>query len=396
MKLWQKGEEVKESIEAYTVGGDYLLDQLLVVYDCQASLAHAKMLQATDLISEQELEALDKGLNQIVELHSEGKFAILPQHEDCHTAIENYLVENFGDVGKKIHTARSRNDQVLTAVRLYQKDMLETINDDILALIDSISDLKKRQGDIEMPGYTHMQPAMPSSVAMWCDSMIDALDDDLLIIEGLYDLIDQSPLGTAAGFGVPVLDIKRELTAKELGFARVQESPIYAQHSRGKFDGQVINFCSSVMLDLNKMASDLILFNMREFGLVKLPPALCTGSSIMPQKKNPDVLELMRAKYHEVLGEEFKVKGIISNLISGYNRDYQLTKGPMFNSVEITQQSVVIAKEVISSIVFDQERAAQLMGKELYATQEAYQLVKEGVPFREAYLRVGQQFVAKK
>lgn len=392
-KLWSKGYDVNKEVEKFTVGNDYLLDKKIVKYDCIASIAHAKMLLKIGIINENEAKNLIKGLNEIISLDSKGKFEITPNDEDCHTAIENYLTKKYGDAGKKIHTLRSRNDQVLTALRLYEKAELIELEHMILDFQKALETVCKQFGKTEIPGYTHMQKAMPTTIKTWLSCFDDSMEDNLELLEETIEIIDKSPLGTAAGFGVPVFNIDREFTSNEMKFEEVLCNPIYAQHSRGKFEGNIINTLSQIMYDLNKLSTDLILFSMAEFKYVELPKDFCTGSSIMPQKKNPDVLELVRAKYHVVLGEEFKIKSMIGNLISGYNRDLQLTKEPLFNSIDTTKASLSIMTKVIAGIKVNDKNCKKAMTKELYATKDAYTLVKnKKMPFRDAYKEIGKKY----
>jgi argininosuccinate lyase len=392
MKLWKKDYEVNKEVERFTVGNDFLLDKRLVKYDCIASIAHAKMLKKIGILNASELEKLIKGLNEIIILSKKGNFPIKQEDEDCHTAIENYLTKRFGNIGKKIHSCRSRNDQVLAALRLYEKDELENIMELLTLLKKALEDLIAKHCSIKLPGYTHMQKAMPTDVKTWLGAYVDAINDDIKLADHIYGLIDQSPLGSAAGYGVPVFDIDKKMTADLMGFEEVMENPIYCQHSRGKFEGNIANVMSQVSYDLNKLATDLIMFNMKEFGFVLLPKEFCTGSSIMPQKKNPDVLELIRAKYHVVLAEEFKIKSMIGNLISGYNRDLQLTKEPLFRAIDVTKDCTSMMALVVSGIKFDEHKCKAAMSDELYATEEAYHLVKKGMSFRDAYKKVGQKY----
>jgi argininosuccinate lyase len=395
MKLWQKNYNVDKEIETFTVGNDYLLDQKLVKYDCLASIAHAKMLHKIKVLKKQEVLKLVKALNGIIKMHENNKFEIKQQDEDCHTAIENFLVKKLGNVGKKIHTARSRNDQVLVALRLYEKHELVEVKSFLKQLKTSLVKTINKHGSIQIPGYTHMQKAMPSSIKMWLGSFVYAIEDDIKQLESVEKLIDQSPLGSAAGFGVPVFKIDKKMTAKELGFSKVMQNPMYCQLSRGKFEANVINVMTQIMATLNKLATDMIMFSMKEFSFISLPAKFCTGSSIMPQKKNPDVLELVKANYSVVLGEEFKVKSMVSNLISGYNRDMQLTKEPLMNSIDVTKQCIKMMTLVVSGIVFDKQNKAnckKAMTPELYATEEAYKLVKKGMSFRDAYRIVGEKY----
>ena len=390
MKLWDKGVKLNAQVEAFTVGDDYLLDRRLVKHDCAASLAHAKMLCKAGLLKKAELASLETGLAEILRLDGEGAFPIKKEDEDCHTAIENKLTELCGEAGKKIHTARSRNDQVLTALRLYEKEALGGLRAGLAALRRALAAAQKRQGSLPLPGYTHMRRAMPTTVGTWLGCFADAADDDIRMADFILDLIDQSPLGSAAGYGVPVLNINKDLTASLMGFGSVMKNPIYAQLSRSKFEATIAHFCSQVMSDLNKMASDLIMYSMPEFGFVKLPEAICTGSSIMPQKKNPDVLELVRGKYHVVIGEEFKLKSLAGNLISGYNRDIQLAKGPLFACLDEAGASLEMMTLVTGGLVFDAKKC--VLPKELFATEEAYKLVKRGMPFRDAYRKVAKKY----
>ena len=388
-KLWEKGVTLNQQVEAFTVGNDYLLDQGLVYYDCLASKAHASVLEKAKLLTSDEARKIKKGLDEIIELHAKDEFEITREQEDCHTAIEAYLTDTLGDLGKKIHTARSRNDQVLTALRLYYRDNLKVIESLRIQLMESLAQFVERFGQISYPGYTHMQKAMPSSFALWGWAFIESMEDSGLLLSTVSKILDQSPLGTAAGYGVP-LEIDRDLAAEELGFPRVQQNPIYVQNSRGKFESLLIHLLAQITGDLNKIASDLILFNMSEFGFVKLPDEFCTGSSIMPQKKNPDVLELMRAKHHSVTAAQFEVSNIVSNLISGYNRDLQLTKEPVMKALKITRDCLEIAVLLFENLEVSEEHCQKAMSAELYATEMAYELVKKGIPFRDAYLKIAQ------
>jgi len=391
MKLWEKGYKLNRQVEEFTVGEDYILDQRLVMHDCVASIAHAKMLGKIGILKKEELQKLINELKGIIELNKKSKFKILKEQEDCHTAIENYLTQKLGDLGKKIHTARSRNDQVLTALRLYYKNELNECKKLIDELIKTITKFVKKYSAVKLPGYTHTRRAMPSSIAMWGSSFIDSMKDNLAILDFTLELTDRSPLGTGAGYGIP-LKIDRKFTANLLGFKKVQENPIYTQNSRGKFESTILHTLSQVMFDLNKIASDLILFSVPEFGYFEIPKEFCTGSSIMPQKKNPDVLELLRAKYHIIISCEFQIKNMISNLISGYNRDLQLTKEPTMRGIEITKESLSIANLIFAHLKVNKENCKRALTKEVYATEEVYKLVKKGIPFREAYKTISKKY----
>ncbi len=390
MKLWDKGYQLDREVERYTVGDDIRLDMGLVKYDCLASIAHAGALRKAGVLTEAERRKLVRDLRRIVELEERGKFRIAPEDEDGLTAIEKHLVSALGPLGKKIHTARSRNDQVVAAIRLYSRDKLLALERRIDSCTRTLRHKARTLRSAKMPGYTHARKAMPSSFSLWLEAFAESMIDNKIMIGAVLELLDQNPLGTGAGYGIPVFKIDRRQTARELGFRRVQKNPLYVQNSRGKFEAIVVSALSDVMFDLNKMSADLILFSMDEFCFVKLPRSLCTGSSIMPQKLNPDVLEIARAQYHAVVANEFLIKGIIGNLISGYNRDLQLTKKPLMESFEIVESTLSILIQVIDTLEVDVARCQQACSPEIYATEEAYKLVQSGIPFRDAYRMVAR------
>ena len=391
MKLWNESNLNKE-IEDFTVGEDYILDQKLVKYDCLASIAHAKMLGKIGILKKKEVKKLVKELDNIIELDRKGKFKIKKEQEDCHTAIENYLTRKLGDLGKKIHTGRSRNDQVLVALRLYYREKLNENKRLITKLIQTFKKFLRRYGKIKLPGYTHTRKAMPSSVALWGNSFIDSMKDSLKILNLALELINQSPLGTGPGYGMPYLKLDRRFTAKLLGFKKVQRNPIYTQNSRGKFESTILHALSQIMFDLNKIATDLIIFSMPEFGYFEIPKEFCTGSASMPQKRNPDALELVRAKYHTLTAYEFQIKNTISNLLSGYSRDLQLTKEPVMKGLELTKENLSIMNLIISGLKVNRENCQKALTGEVFATEEVYQLVKKGVPYREAYRKISKKY----
>ena len=394
MRLWDKGEPVDRRILDFTVGEDHLLDLRLIKYDCVASQAHARMLQKIGALTKKEADSLVRGLSEIMDLAEKGKFTISKRQEDCHTAIEEFLTAKCGKAGKKLHLGRSRNDQVLTALRLYEKTMLSELEKTLKTFTKTLSRVVRKYGTIQLPGYTHMRKAMPTSVGIWLESFAEAVEDDLTLLKTIHKIIDKSPLGSAAGFGTPVFELDRRMTAESMGFASVHKNPMYPQISRGKCETSILGLLSGIMLVMNKLATDLLLFSMEEFGFVVLPDVFCTGSSIMPQKKNPDVLELTRASYSVVCGEEFKVKSLVSNLMSGYNRDLQLTKGPLFHAYDTTKDCIDIMILILDRIEVDEEKCRSAMTDEIYATEEAYKLVKKGMPFREAYKKVGEKYKA--
>ncbi len=391
MKLWQKTNTFNKQIESYTVGTDYLFDQKLVRYDCKVSIAHAKMLKKIGVITNEESEKIIKVLNEIIKLDKNKSFIVEQNDEDCHTAIENYLIKKLGDTGKKIHTARSRNDQVLTTLRLYYKDEIKNVINFVDFLIKTLVYFKEKYGYIELPGYTHMQKAMPSSISLWSEAFIESMNDNKKLLQEILQLTDQSPLGTGAGYGLPI-KVDRQLTARLLGFSKIQKNPIYVQNSRGKFESTILHGLNQIMIDLNKISTDILLFSMSEIGYMKLSSEICTGSSMMPHKHNPDVLELIRANYHKTLGLEFEIKSIISNLPSGYNRDLQLTKESIITGFDIVGESLKVIKVVIENLKLDENKCKKSMTKELYATNEIYNLTKQGIPFRDAYKKISKKY----
>jgi argininosuccinate lyase len=392
-KLWQKNnDQLSPDIESFETKGDLLLDQKLLVFDVYGSIAHAKMLCKIGILTKAELQKLLKGLEQINSLNKQNKFNLSAGDEDIHTKIENYLTKNYGEVGKKIHAGRSRNDQVLTAIRLYSKNELKMIRSEIRQLIKSFMLFNKKYGSISMPGYTHMQKAMPSSIGLWIDNFIASLADDLISLKAAYDLIDQSPLGSAAGYGTPI-KLDKEHTANLLGFKKVQKNPIYCQTSRGKFEAQILASLIQVLLTINKFASDLLLFSTYEFSFIKPTSRITTGSSIMPQKRNLDLAELLRSKVHLVLGNYTQIVSLSSNLISGYNRDLQDSKKPLMESFEITLESLKVTKILLENIVPDIGKLESSMTEELFATERALDLVLKGESFRNAYQKVGEEYV---
>ena len=393
-KIWDKkgGIKTNQTVEDYTVGVDYLLDLELLPYDVKGTMAHAKMLQKIKILTAKELEVLLHGLDEILSLWKMGKFKIDKSQEDGHTAIEAYLTEKYGDVGKKVHTGRSRNDQSLTMTRLFSREKLLEIKKAIENIISEFEKQIKRYGKIKMPGYTHMQRAMPSSVGMWLGSYKDSLKDDLILIDAVVKVIDQNPLGSAAGYGENVLGLDKKFTTKEMNFKRVQENPIYCAMSRGKFENMVLQSISNVMFDLGKFSSDLLLFTTKEFNFFTLPDSFKTGSSIMPQKKNYDVLELVRGNVGIFNGYQSQIEGVVKNLPAGYNRDFQLTKEPYIKGMKLAFDTLGVMNLVIKNIEVKKENLENACTSELYATDEALKLVKAGKSFREAYQEVKEKY----
>ncbi|MDC7220233.1 MAG: argininosuccinate lyase [Spirochaetales bacterium] len=387
-KIWAKNYELNELVEEFTVGNDYLLDQDLIVSDCLASTAHGTMLTKIGILTEEELASLKKGYSAILELHSKGEFPILRSDEDGHTAIENYLTEHIGEAGKKIHTGRSRNDQVITAVRLYARSYLLDFMKELHALADRLFTLAEEHKNTPMPGRTHMQIAMPSSVGLWLASWAEELTDQFRLAQGIYEIIDQNPLGSAASYGVPI-PLDRQMTADLMGFSRVQNNVLYVNNSRGRMESLILDLLDQTSLTLSKMAQDLILFSLPEFGYFSLPRELCSGSSIMPQKKNPDGLELLRAKSGTISAYAMQVKNIVRSLPSGYNRDYQDTKEPFLKGCRQALISLKIMDLTIEKMTVNRESLEKGFTADIYATDYALELVADGASFRDAYREVG-------
>lgn len=383
-KLWDKGYQINHNLEAFMAGSDPLLDLKIAKYDCLASIAHAKMLAAINILTATECEALTSELKEIIKLLATDSFNIDMDQEDIHTAIENHLIAKLGDIGKKIHTGRSRNDQVLTALRLYSKAKLEDIYQSMIAALEVLYAFTVKYQNIPYVGRTHFQKAMPASFGLWGGAMIESLLDDIKLISNAYQIIDQSPLGSAASYGVN-LALDREYSSQEMGFNKVQNNVLYANNSRGKFEGIIIHGLSQIMLDLAKLSTDIIIFAAPEFGYLNLPEEFCPGSSLMPNKKNPDPFELIRAKSASVISKLMQVMEISRGLPSGYNRDFQETKEPLTSSFEITQQSLEVVALIMAKVTVDEEKCLAGFSPEVFATDHALALATNGIPFRDAY-----------
>src|SRR5229473_370990 len=394
-KLWQKGYRLNEQVERFEGALNSVLDNSLIRHDVWGSLAHAAMLKKIGVLSEAEHMALKQALCNILKLEQAKAFAILPTDEDVHTSVENYLVAEAGVAGKKIHMARSRNDQVLVDLRLYGKERLHSVADKLCQLCAALLDFANAHSEVPMPGYTHMQRAMLSSVGLWAASFAEALFDDEQLLSAVYAINDQSPLGSAAGYGVP-LTIDRQYCADLLGFARVQHNVMYVQNSRGKIEAAIVQALAQIMLDLSKLAQDILLFATVEYGFFQLPQELCTGSSIMPQKRNLGVMELVRARTQTVLALQQQILGIVSGLPSGYNMDYQETKRPFMEALDLVQESLEICTLVVDRLEVNAERLTAACTFELFAADRAYELTTTAnLPFRDAYRIVGAEVTAQ-
>lgn len=393
-RLWDKGAPLDERVLRYTAGEDHALDNRLVEYDARASIAHAEMLAAQGLLPAADLEAIRRGLTEIAAEHAAGKWQVLLEHEDGQTALENLLTERIGEAGKRVHLGRSRNDQVLTALRLYLRDAVDELQQRIGDVTQALDELSAREGDVALPGYTHMQQAMPSSVALWAGGFAAELRDDAEGLQQVHRRLKKSPLGSAAGYGSPNLPIDREATAKRLGFASVQTPVTSVQLSRGKAEAELLFEISLVMQDVARLASDLLLFYTQEFSFVALPEAFTTGSSIMPQKRNPDVFELIRGRSATTQACLLEVMGIVAKLPSGYQRDLQLIKVPLFRSIDLCLDTLAILPSALAGVAFRKERIR--LDPSIHAAAQANELVvKEGISFREAYRRIGEQLRKK-
>lgn len=390
-RLWEKGLPLDQRILEFTAGEDHLLDARLVSYDVRGSQAHAAMLAAQGLITNEDCETICDGLKKLEQGFANGEWEIRLEDEDVHTALESRLTELVGSAGGRLHLGRSRNDQVLTALRLYSLDAIEAVSDSIGGLLQSLSGLAGREGDTPLPGFTHMQHAMPSSVDLWSEAFIEAFEDDSAGLQAARRRLAKNPLGSAAGYGTPGLDIDREITTTALGFAETQNPVTAAQLSRGKAESGLLFELTLLVQDMGRLASDLLLFYTQEFAYIELATDVTTGSSIMPQKRNPDVLELIRASGATVQACLDECLMITSKLPSGYQRDLQKLKAPLFRGIDLSVECLDIMSHVLDGLKFRPENIR--LDKSINAAAEANELVcNEGIPFREAYRRVAERY----
>jgi len=389
-RLWDKGAPLDERVLRYTAGEDHRLDERLVACDVRASIAHAEMLNTCGLLGDDDLAAIRDGLTRLGESHAAGDWHIGLADEDGHTALERRLTDAIGEAGGRVHLGRSRNDQVLAALRLYLKDAAATLATGAESLAAALDRLAERQGEVELPGYTHLQQAMPSSVALWAGGFAAALRDDAEGLRAAGRRIDRNPLGSAAGYGTPGLPLDRRQTADALGFAEVEEPVTAVQLSRGKAESGLLFEITLTLQDTARLAADLLLFYTQEFSYVSLPEAFTTGSSIMPQKRNPDVLELARAAPATAQACLDECLMVTAKLTSGYHRDLQRLKPPLFRGIDLADDTLVIMAALVDGVAFRPENIRLDSG--VHAAGEANRLVTEqGIPFREAYRRVARK-----
>jgi argininosuccinate lyase len=386
-RLWDKGAPLDDRVLNYTAGEDFALDERLVRYDVRASVAHAEMLQARGLLSAEDLSQIRSGLMTLADEHERGLWRIELSDEDGQTALEWRLTERIGAAGGRVHLGRSRNDQVLTAIRLYLRDAIDELCTGAFGVASALDRLAARERDTVLPGYTHMQQAMPSSVRLWAGGFAAEIRDDAEGLRSVHRRAGKSPLGSAAGYGTPGLPLDRELTRAKLEYDVVQEPVTAVQLSRGKAEAQLLFEITLLMQDLGRFAADTLLFYTREFGFVELPEAFTTGSSIMPQKRNPDVFELIRGRSASAQACLAEALTICTKLPSGYQRDLQLLKFPLFRGIDLALQTLDILPAAIDAMRFRPERIQ--LDPAIHAAEEANRLVvEEGIPFREAYKRV--------
>lgn len=389
-RLWDKGGTTDDLIVEFTVGDDYIHDNRLVAYDVRASIAHATMLERQGLITPEDLKQIVVGLEDVGASHASGEWTIKVEEEDAHTAIENRLTEKIGPAGKKVHLARSRNDQVLAALRLYLRDEVVSISESASRVVQTLEQIASNQGDIVLPGYTHTQQAMPSTVRKWATGFSSELIDDIEGLQRSTARIEKNPLGSVAGYGVESLDIDREMTTTMLGFRETQDPVTSVQLSRGKAEAAVVFELTLLANDFGRLASDVILFYTSEFAFVELDESITTGSSVMPQKRNPDIFELVRARSAQLQAWLAEVLSISAKLTSGYHRDLQVIKEPLFRALDVSHMLCEVMAHSMAHVRFVQEHIK--IDPAIHAAEQAYKLVvEESITFRDAYRRIAEE-----
>ena len=390
MKLWDKGFSIDKQIENFTVGNDREIDIHIAKYDVQASLAHAIMLESIGIITANELSDLKRGLQKLASDIENGTFVIEPSFEDVHSKIEWELTDKLGEVGKKIHTARSRNDQVLVSLQLYYKENLAIINDKTKTLFDTLIGLAEIHKESLLPGYTHLQVAMPSSFGLWFSAYAELLIDDVYMLNAVSKIVDQNPLGSAAGYGSS-FPIDRELTTKELDFATLKYNVVAAQLSRGKSERSIASALGGLCNTMSRFAMDVCLYMSQNFNFISFPDALTTGSSIMPHKKNPDVFELIRGKCNKIQALHTEMVMITNNLPSGYHRDFQLLKENIISAFEDVKDILDILNYAIQQVIVKDIDLNDEKYQYIFTVDSINNLVVGGMSFREAYQKIGGQ-----
>jgi len=389
MKLWDKGTDMNKLIEGFTIDKDPELDMHLAVFDILGSIAHSKMLHHIGLLTLNELKLITTELQNIYKDAKNDKFIIEEGIEDVHTQVELILTRKLGDTGKKIHSGRSRNDQILLDIRLFIRNKLQEIVDLVSNLFDTLINLSEKYKDYLIPGYTHLQVAMPSSFGLWFGAYAESLTDDLQLLHAVYQINNQNPLGSAAGYGSS-FPLNRQMTTDLLGFDRMNLNVIYAQMGRGKIERLVSFAFSSLAATVSKMSTDLCLFMSQNFNFVSLPDEFIAGSSIMPHKKNPDVFELLRAKCNRVQSLPNEITIIMNNLPTGYFRDMQMIKEPFLHSFFNMKNCLKILPFILNQLIINPSVLKDEKYKYLFSVEEVNKLVLKGIPFREAYLKIAE------
>ena len=390
MKLWDKGFSIDKTIEAFTIGDDRVIDLHIAQYDLQASLAHAKMLTKIGILDHNELLQIEQVIQHLQNEVANKTFKIEDDFEDVHSKIEFELTQRLGDAGKKIHTARSRNDQVLVALQLYYKDNLMVLQKQVGALFDTLLNLAKQHKSELLPGYTHLQVAMPSSFGLWFSAYAEALIDDVIMLQSAQKIVDQNPLGSAAGYGSS-FPIDREMTTELLNFSDLKYNAVAAQMMRGKNEQIVAFALGNLAFTLSKFAMDICLYMSQNFDFISFPDNLTTGSSIMPHKKNPDVFELIRGKCNNLQGLSSQIQMMTNNLPSGYHRDFQLLKSPMISAFETLKTVLSVFDYGLQQVEVKSVDLKDEKYKYLFTVDSINSLVQNGASFREAYQAIGAQ-----
>ena len=386
--LWSKGTQATDLVEDFTVGNDRILDMCLAKYDVIGSKAHIRMLESIGLLTSDELETLTEALDQILGEINAGEFILEDDVEDIHSQVELLLTRRLGDIGKKIHSGRSRNDQVLVDLKLFLKDEVITLRDEILHLFYTLQNLSEKHKNVLMPGYTHGQVAMPSSFGLWFGAYAEALADDMYMLRGAFNVTDLNPLGSAAGYGSS-FPLDRNMTTELLDFGSLDYNVVAAQLSRGKSERAVASAIGAVALTLNKFASDCCMYMSPNYGFIRFPDELTTGSSIMPHKKNPDVWEIMRGNCNRIMSVESQISMLCGNMPHGYHRDFQLLKDILFPALELMHKCLHMADYMLQHIRINERILDSSIYDYLFTVEEVNRRTLAGMPFRDAYKEVG-------